>query len=799
VTRQLLPPLLLLLLLFAAPAAADDEGRLEGAVFDAPNGLPLAGVTVQVGELAAVTDFFGAFSLQAPAGSWPVRVDGIAVGEVPIVAGQTTELLLRLEPGGPAEALSLEVPVAAATGSERPPEEGTVLRGELDGSLRDEETGEPVADGRIFVRGYPVEAISDEGGGFVLWLSPGEHELSILRTGYKTRAVTVQVRAGEATPLALQLTPAVRALEPFTVAAPAIEGSTAMLLDERRNSSNVADVLGAEAMSRSGDGSAGAALARVTGITLVDGKYVYVRGMGERYSATLLNGTRLPSPEPERRVVPLDLFPTSILDSIVVQKTYSPDMAGDFGGGVVQLRTKELPTEFTAGVSVKGAYRFQTSFNEGLSGQGGPTDWLGIDGGYRALPGEVAEASAESPLEEAGMFSTDGYTADELEALGEAMPNRWNTRTRRLPPDWGAGFHVGHGGEIPGVGKLGVLLGADYGNGWSIQRFHRSYHPPDLNADVGSGHQYDFDETTNEVDGGGILTAGGDLFEDTQEIRSTTVLTRLTDNETRTYQGYNRDLDNDLRITRHRWVERMLFSQLVDGTHRIPPLAGLTLHWGYAYSRATRLEPDRRETRYDRIPDTDEWMLSDRPEGNQRVFSDLLDRTHDFRVDVTMPFAQWSGLEAKVTAGFSLFDKQRLVDTRRFKFMHKGPLSRNDSLLDDPETVFGADRIGSDGFQFEEITRQTDNYSASQQVRAFYAMIDFPFVEGVSVLGGVRVENNRQQTNTFELFNPDSEPVVAELHGTDVLPAVTATFSPKEEIKLRFGYSRTLSRPDFRE
>ena len=172
----------------------------------------------------------------------------------------------------------------------------------VSGVILDAETGQPVADARIYARGQDAEGLADAQGRFTLTLPAGEHQLSIVHARYSAATLTVTA-APDAAPLSLSLRPAGLSLADWVVSAPRVEGGTAALLDERREAATVNDVLGAEEMARSGASDAASALQRVTGLTLVGGRYIYVRGLGERYSSTLLNGSSLPSPEPERRVV----------------------------------------------------------------------------------------------------------------------------------------------------------------------------------------------------------------------------------------------------------------------------------------------------------------------------------------------------------------------------------------------------------------------------------------------------------------------------------------------------------------
>ncbi|MCC6653521.1 MAG: TonB-dependent receptor plug domain-containing protein, partial [Candidatus Eisenbacteria bacterium] len=168
----------------------------------------------------------------------------------------------------------------------------------------------------------------------------------------------MELRVAPGAHLAVSLEPAASELDELSVKAPYLEGALSSSVAERRTEKRVVEVLGAEEMGRAGDGDAAAALTRATGLTLVGGKYVYVRGLGERYSSTLLDGATLPSPEPERRVVPLDLFPTGVLSSVVVQKTWSPELPADFGGGTIALRTRRIPEEafLQTSVSLGGVY-----------------------------------------------------------------------------------------------------------------------------------------------------------------------------------------------------------------------------------------------------------------------------------------------------------------------------------------------------------------------------------------------------------------------------------------------------------
>ncbi|MEC8350671.1 MAG: TonB-dependent receptor plug domain-containing protein, partial [Pseudomonadota bacterium] len=174
-------------------------------------------------------------------------------------------------------------------------------------------------------------------------------------------------------------------LEEVVVSASRLKGTATAVLEERKQQAFVADIMGAEQISRSGDSDAAAALRRVTGLTLVDGKFIYVRGLGERYSSTQLNNSAVPSPDPTRSVLPLDLFPSGIIESLSVQKSYSPSMPASFGGGNVDIRLKSIPDQFVFDVTGQLGYN-TNNFDDGLEYNGGSDDWYGVDDGTREIP-----------------------------------------------------------------------------------------------------------------------------------------------------------------------------------------------------------------------------------------------------------------------------------------------------------------------------------------------------------------------------------------------------------------------------
>ena len=595
------------------------------------------------------------------------------------------------------------------------------------------------------------------------------------------------------------------------VEAQEVVGGINASLEQRRDASVVTEVIGAEQMSKSGDSNATAALTRVTGLTIVDGRFVFVRGLGDRYSSTLLNMSSLPSPEPERRVVPLDLFPTGLLKSVTIQKSWTPDLPGEFGGGSVVLETRGIPTQRFNQLTLTGGWAGNTTFRTATSQPHTASEAFGFGLADRQLPQRLEDATRDRELVEGDLFNP-GFTPAQLEQIGESVDEgRFATGEYTIPPDFGIQAAIGRRIEL-GVPVFGFYAGLTMNNTQSLDQYRQQFFDVGAGGALSTQNDYRFDEYRNDVLLGGLVDMGI-AFNEQQAIYSTTMLSRSSTATSRTYQGFNGDLGSDLRSTRLQWVERQLLVEQLRGHHVFPPAADFTIDWRYAFSAASRAEPDTRDTRYDLEESTGEFLISDRPEGNGIFYSTLTDRSHDARLDLTQPFGP-DEHRGRVAAGGQLVFRDRAVDTRRFAYFERTPIPGADRDLP-PEKLFADDRVGPDGWELRETTRSTDNYTADQRIRGGYALGEVPFgavapdawgLKDLSILAGARLEQSIQTVTTFELFNPDQVPVVAELATVDLLPSVALTqgLLPHEDeddpvMQVRAGYARTVSRPDFRE
>lgn len=561
--------------------------------------------------------------------------------------------------------------------------------------------------------------------------------------------------------------------------------------DEKRATDAVSNVLNSEEFTRTGDANIAESLKRVSGLSTVGGKFVYVRGLGERYSTTLLNNAILPSPEPINRVVPMDLFPTAILESVLVQKTYSAQYPSEFGGGVLQMRTKKSTDEFFFTVTSAVGGVQNVAFNDGLSLSGGDTDWLGIDDGHRDPPIQLLEATANNQqLRPFNRFSGQGLLPEELEAVGESLNIQYTPEIEELPPNFDITASIGNAHEINSDGaKFSYLASVDYSNGWDTDIIDRNDYVP-TNDGLFQREALVFTGTEHSIDVSSIATASLD-FNPNHNVRHTSVLLRKTDGRANRQVGFT-EAANNLELVETEWIERELFSNQLQGDHYFPEFNELTFNWRASRIKAERDSPDRRVYRYDG------GILSSRADGNQRDYSVLDDTAQEIGLDAQMVFYGPANSLITPRIGYVKSDKERESEIRRFGFIFRGALANDNDLLRLPvEQIFTPETIDPLGFELRELTRPTDAYTALNDLEAFYAQVEFNFDDRFRFTIGARQEEFQQDVETFDLFNPD---VVANanLDSKDLLPAFSATYINGDH-QFRFGYSETLSRPDFRE
>ncbi len=662
--------------------------------------------------------------------------------------------------------------------------------GSVTGVVYDASTGQPVPQVTVFVIEKPgYTAITTTDGTFKIELPPGTYSLRMTGDKYQTAEMTdVVVTAGEiadaSTVMAAKsAVTSIDVVESVNVRTATEESA----IVERKLSSTVSDSISAEEIKASTASDAAGALQKVTGVTVVGKGFVYVRGLGERYSSTQLNNAMLASTEPEKRVVPLDLFPAGLIDNIQVLKTYTPDLPGEFSAGLVKIRTTDFPSHPVFQVNYGIGFNSQTTGKLFNSYPGGSHDFWGFDDGSRNMPADIPRDTRVDRF---------NFSPSEIQAIGRSLPDSWElTPKSSARPSENFGLVAGNT-----WGKLGVVGAVQFSNDLStIPNQDRIFYVPNpTNPETGTPlpkNIFKYDESTVNVRLGAILNASYQATPTTKFfVRN--FLSRDTDNNGRIYTGYHDDFGTDVLDQRLRWIERQIYSGQVGGEHLVRGLHNSILNWQLGYSRATRDEPDLREDLYLLNDRTGKFEYFDDSQSAFRMWNYQTENVWNPQINWLLPFYK-GGLTGSIKLGVDYNTRQRDFSSRRLRFRLAGAQNVDPSLP--PNELLAYDNIRPGAFELNETTRVTDAYNARRDVYGGYAMLDISLTPRLRAIGGLRIESVDQDVTTFNPFAPDQSRVSSPFVKKNYLPAANVVYYLTPKQNLRFGYSQTVSRPDFRE
>jgi outer membrane receptor protein involved in Fe transport len=655
--------------------------------------------------------------------------------------------------------------------------------GTITGSVYDGQTGRPILGVSISVDAVAdAKNVTNADGKFTISAAAGKHALKFTADNYQPVDIReVTVTSGEVTEASTLMTnerlvTSIDVVEKLD----ATTSTSEVMLMERKLSLVVSDSIGHQELAEGTSGDAAGALEKVTGVSVVGDGFVYVRGLGERYSATQLNGAIIPTTEPEKRVVPLDLFPTGMIDNIKIAKTYSADLPAEFSGGLVQMQTTEFPPRPTLTVSIKGGFNTMTTFNPFLTYPGSSNDFWGFGGGPRGIPSAIGD----------NRLVQGAFTSDELQTFGRAFSNNWEstkTNSQRPALDWSV-----NGGHT--IGKFGFVGALSFSNKPQVHKEQLRFIRQNGETPYIFTDYPDFREYSEEARLGGVLN-GAYRITPNHKILIRNTFTHDGEKTAREFSGNDGGTGVDVSSQRVRYVERTLLSNGVQGDHAFANLHNSTIHWQFTFSNSKRNEPDLREVLRGRLADGRETFLASASSG-YRFFSNLNDKIYEPQLDYAVPFFKGS-ITGLFKVGIRTTIRRRDFQARRFVFRPQQLSTLN--LFLPSNQLFAPENIRPTGFQINEFTRGTDHYNASMDVYAGYAMVDLNLGAKWRLSAGLRVEDANQLVRTIDNQVPGSVPVLAGLSNRDPVPAVNLVYGITQQQNFRLSYSRTLSRPDFRE
>lgn len=642
--------------------------------------------------------------------------------------------------------------------------------GRAAGRVVDAETGRPVVNARITVAGAPGTVETDLDGRFRTGPIPvGIRALRAVSIGYKPQLIdSVRITAGQATVVnfALQTNP-VQLEEISVTSEQSLRASSASgLLAAQQAAPAVSDGVSAETIGKTPDSDASAAVARVTGVSVLNDKVV-VRGLGERYSTALLNGVEIASPEPDKKFVPMDVFPSSLLEALVASKSATPDKPGDFAGGTVDIQTKEFPDNRVVSVAVSQGYNSRSTFRSFTMSPRSGWDFLGFNGNGRGFP-----APNGNP-----------------ERYAEGFSNVWTPAASRALPDLGIDASVG-GRKDLGDDALGYVISFNYNRA-------RDYNP-DKFSHTGND-QYIGEESAYRVDLSGLFNLSYRLGA-SHKFGFKNFYTRGSSDDVRRWIGTNlADLGADESTLNYqlRFVERYVAQSQLTGDHYLPFLLHSRFEWKGSYGWAGRDDLDNRQLTY--LQDSRGLHLTTaRP--LYRTNTELRDRSWSTQGDWSIPVTLRSRDDALIKFGGAYRRKNRDFDGVRLRADINPTLVGTDILDLPPERLFAPENLGADGILYSTEGNTINPYIGTERVTAGYGMVDFELFPRLRVVGGVRFERWFSQ---IDVRNPTSDPTAG---GTpiprredDLLWSANLTYVLSNRINIRAAAYRTRVRPDLRE
>lgn len=668
--------------------------------------------------------------------------------------------------------------------------------GAISGKVIDETTGEELFGATVLIKGTTKGSSTDFSGDFELNnIAPGKYTLVFSYVSYVTKEITdVVVTNGKITSLNVSLSEKVsEATEVVIVASYKKESVNALLL-QQKNATSIGDGVSAEVIRQSTASNSGDVIKKVSGASVQGGKFAVIRGLNDRYNTAYINGAPLPSTEPDRRAFSFDIIPAGMLDNMIISKTATPDMPGDFSGGIIQINTKDFPEINFYNLSISGGYNAITTFKDYASYQGGKYDFLGIDDGTRKLPKDLTRNPAANNNMIVSAENTNRFNNNYGATINSAMPNTGLQYSmglvKRLRED--------------NSRSLSAVVGITYSRSFKFSEAERQFRLPVTtdNQLLDSIHDNNY---SSDVLWGAIANIS---FKVNKNNRLSLKNLYNVSTEDQTVQRSRIDVANqrDLKLESYYYIQNNIISSQLSGDHYLPS-SKLKIDWVAGINNIKRLVPDYRIMQYQKNTGDDDSTyiagISPTPtvDFGGRFFSDLNENLYSGRLDVLRTVIDnskariFKKMDVKVGGSVQLRD-------RSFEAHFVGWTTKLSFL--DPKLRLPLDQIfkpentqsQNSGFLLADQTNPTDKYTASSNLRAAYIMFDNKLGRRFRLIWGGRYEAFNQK---LDALDKNSKPVNINNDFNFFLPSGNLVYEINSSSNVRASVSRTVSRPEFRE
>lgn len=683
---------------------------------------------------------------------------------------------------------------------------GYSQNGSISGKIIDESTKEPLYGVKIVVQGLGKGALSDMDGNYkIQGLAEGKYTLELRYETYNNLILTdIFVKNGENLTLNVPLSKVVLELGTVTVTAKVNKDSNSEMLRLQRNSATVVDGINAETFKKTPDSKASDIFKRISGASIQDNRFVVVRGLNDRYNFALINGAPLPSSESDRKAFSFDIFPANMLDNLLITKTANPELPGEFSGGVVDINTTEPKDKNFQSIQVGTTVNTITTFRNFETYTGSSTDFLGLGANGRALPSDLP-----STID----FST-ALNVDKARYAKMLTP-AWTTNDRMALPNLSLQYSLGRNFALKNDKSLSFVAAYSYSKNWSTYQQVRREFEESATTVVQRMELTDTVYVTN------ILNSAMFNVKLNLKPKSYIAFKNLysinADDRVNVRKGV-REMDNDPkqfeRATNFWYTQSNLYTSQLLGKHEIKDKN--SINWTLGFSDVSRQVPNLRRIVYRKYASTEDdpneqYVAVVQNNGSiptaagNMFWSDLKERIYSARYDYSRKLGsseKWKN-EVKV-GGWNQYRNRNFV-SRNLGFSQFKPTNGmfNSSLLVLPEDqIFSEENLGLieegvGGFKLDEVTNVDDSYKASSFLNAVFASIDSKWNDKIRFVGGLRVESYYQNFQYVEFGSNLNKTI--DTNVIDILPSANLIYSPTKKLNLRAGFSRTVSRPEFRE
>jgi outer membrane receptor for ferrienterochelin and colicin len=686
--------------------------------------------------------------------------------------------------------------------------------GAIKGVVIDKKTRETIIGANVVISGTTIGKSTDLNGEFLIdKLNPGKYTLKISFISYVTVELKdVKVEANKTTNIKVEIEEKSTSIEGVTVVERKKTDTELSIMSSIKQSSLVVSGVSSQQIAKSQDKDASEVIRRIPGITIIDGRFVVVRGLIERYNSVWLNNAATPSSESDTRAFSFDVIPSNMIDRLLVFKTPAPELPADFAGASVQIFTKNIPDQNTLTFGYSAGIQSGTTFNDFYRYKGGKTDWLGFDDGTRDLPSGFPSTEEFNKL---GNFSgtPEQIAAQkaEITRLGRSFNKIWTADKMKAPIN--NSFNVGFTRKFKiAKAEVGTIASINYSNSFDNNSvFKTGYISYDTIKDKPS-YSYKFidEEYSNNVKIG-ILLNWSILLNKNHSLEFRNIFNQYGNTKTilRSGREYYYSADGvPIKATELGYTSRTTYSGQFGGQHKLFE-QNTNIDWTVGYSYANKNQPDNRRTFatfYDAEGDTTnpnygKYALAITKDANTdyngRLFKDMFEKIYIGGLNITQK-ASFLGLDPEFKAGLYVETKRREFNARNIGFTMAKSSMFNIDLFQSLEEIYKDSNINyTNGLRVDEKTNPSDSYKAQNDILAYYLGMKLPIYALFNVYAGLRVENNKQVLNGFD--NKTNLPLDITNKTTDLFPSLNITYTITEKALIRFAYGLTVNRPEFRE